>query len=434
MTANDRRPPWGLALAALGLALRLALAALVGFATEPRFGTDQYEYDNYAWNVAQGRGYRGISPDVADADHLTAYRPPGTSLVWAGVYAAVGHRVAAVRVLNCLLGAATVYLVYLLGRRTFGERTGLLAAAAYAVYPTALLYATDMLSEPLAAFLFLLYLLAMLRLAERPSWGVAAWAAFCLGYAMLTRPAFLFMLPLAAVWAAWQFRRRPKALAVALAVPVLSVAVLVPWAVRNYLVFHAFIPFSTMGGSVLLQGNNRIVAEDPLYRGYSVWDTDLEEYRDALRTAGGEVERDRRAGAFAKQWIRDNARLLPGMTWSKLVRAWTPFLQPHSPRLYRVGTLLSWGPVLLLLAVAFPATLAASLRSGGPTWLLHLGILTYAITSVIFFGNARYRYPVDPVCLVLAAAAVDYALSRASGRPRASRPAPARAEAAGVAD
>src|SRR5205823_3352995 len=156
--------------------------------------------------------------------------------------------------------------------------------------------------------------------------------------------------------------------AAALAVHVLSIAVLVPWAARNYRVFHAFIPFSTMGGSVLLQGNNRIVSEDPLYYGYSVWDTDLAEYRDALRSAGDEVERDRRAGRFAVDWLKAHPGRWLFLARVKTERAWTPFLQPHSPRLYRLGTLLSWGPVLLVLLAAYPATLAAALRAGDPGW------------------------------------------------------------------
>jgi 4-amino-4-deoxy-L-arabinose transferase-like glycosyltransferase len=427
MFGMERRYLKVMILVGLALALRLGLAFATGVDRVPRFGTDQYEYDDYAWNLAQGRGYRGVSPDVVDQDHLTAYRPPGTSLFWAGLYLVAGHHPAAPRVANCLIGAATVALVYLLGRRAFGERTGLVAAAAYAVYPTALLYSTELLSEPLATACFLLYLLACLRLAGRPSWWVAAWGAFWLGYALLTRPAFLFMLPLGVAWSAWQFRRHPRALATTLAVHALSLAVLVPWAVRNYRVFHAVIPFSTMGGSVLLQGNNRIVSEDPLYHGYSVWDTDLSEYRDALRSANDEVERDRRAQRFAVEWLKAHPDRWLFLARVKTVRAWTPFLQPHSPRLYRLGTLLSWGPVLVVLLLAFPWTLASSLRARDPAWLLHLGILTYVATSVIFFGNSRYRYPVEPLCLILVARAADLALAWIGRRRGVDGPAPARA-------
>src|SRR4051794_29141972 len=88
-------------LVAPGVCLRVGLAIALGIDAPPAPGSDPQEYDTYAWNVAQGRGYRGMSPDVADQDHTTAYRPPGTSLVWAGLYQAFGHRYAAVRLAHC---------------------------------------------------------------------------------------------------------------------------------------------------------------------------------------------------------------------------------------------------------------------------------------------------------------------------------------------
>src|SRR5437762_3127005 len=88
-----------------GLAIRIVLAIALGLNKAPEPGSDQAEYDQYAWNVAQGRGYRGISPDVPDKDHLTAYRPPGTSLAWAGLYRLFGHRYDIVRLLHCVAGA-----------------------------------------------------------------------------------------------------------------------------------------------------------------------------------------------------------------------------------------------------------------------------------------------------------------------------------------
>src|SRR5262245_10958316 len=148
------------------------------------------------------------------------------------------------------------------------------------------------------------------------------------------------MLPLAVAWALWQFRGQRRPLAMSLSILVVGVALLVPWTVRNYRVFGEFIPFSTMGGSVLLQGNNRIVATEPKYYGYSVWDTDIPEYRDAIRAPNDEVKRDQVCRSLAIRWLKDN----PDKWWylikAKFLRSWTPFLQPHTPRLYRVGTLV----------------------------------------------------------------------------------------------
>jgi 4-amino-4-deoxy-L-arabinose transferase-like glycosyltransferase len=406
---------WALVL--IGLAVRIgAAAALTGLDTPPKFGSDQYEYDNYAWNVAQGLGYRGISPDVADPNHLTAYRPPGTSLTFAGVYTVFGHRYAWARLLNCAVGALTILLVYNIGRRCFGEPVGLLAAMAFAVYPPSLVSSIELASEPLGTFWFLASTAICLRLSDRPTWGLSALAGLLLGAAILTRPNFLIMVPLLGLWAVWQFWGRWLGLAMALVVPAVAVATLAPWAGRNYQVFGQFIPISTMGGSVLLQGNNRLVLSDPELLGYSIWDTDIPEYTEALRSAGDEVERDRRARQFAVQWLKDNPDQWLPLLRAKFVRAWSPFLQLRSPKLYRIGVLLTWGPVLILFSLSFIPTLATFLRIGHPGWLIHLGILHHAILSEIFFGNARYRSVIEPLCLILASWSVVFGFAWVRGR------------------
>jgi 4-amino-4-deoxy-L-arabinose transferase-like glycosyltransferase len=395
-----------LALFGLGFLLRLGLAIKLGISSPPEPGSDQKEYDTYAWNVAQGRGYRGMSPDVRDQDHLTAFRPPGPSLVWAGLYRVFGRRYDVVRIGHCLVAAGTILLVYGIGRRCFDDTVGLLAAAAFAVWPISLFYSVQLLSEPLGTLWLLWYLLACLQFAARPTWGRAAGAGLLLGLSLLTRANTVTMLPLAVIWAIWQFRGQRQLLAMSLAIPILGIALLVPWTVRNSMVFGKFIPFSTMGGSVLLQGNNRIVVTEPKYYGYSVWDTEIPEYRAAIQAPNDEVKRDQVCRSLAIQWLKDN----PDKWWflikAKFLRSWTPFLQPHSPRLYRLGTLLSWGPVLVLFALAFFPTLAGFLRQRHPGWLIHLTILHFTLNAEVFFGDSRYRYPIEPLCLILAAKAL----------------------------
>jgi 4-amino-4-deoxy-L-arabinose transferase-like glycosyltransferase len=398
------RHQWTIAaLVVLGFAIRLALAFVLGINKAPESGSDQKEYDTYAWNVAQGRGYRGMSPDVADQDHLTAYRPPIPSLVWAGLYAAFGHRYDVVRIANCLAGAAAVWLTYAIGWRCFKETTGVLAAAAYAVYPTALFFSTDLLSEPLGTMWFLGLLLACLRFAERTMWERAATAGILLGISILTRPNLIFMVPLTGIWALWQFRRERATLVRGLAIPVLAVATMGPWIVRNYVVFHRFIPLSTMGGSGLLQGNNRVVVTDPSLFGYSQWDSKIPECHEALVTAGDEFERDWRAREMAIRWLKANPDKWAFLAYAKTVRAWTPFLQPKTPRLYRLGTLISWGPVLVLFLLGVVPTLVAFLQRGDAGWILHLALLNHIIITLMFWGELRYRHSIEPVCILIAA-------------------------------
>jgi 4-amino-4-deoxy-L-arabinose transferase-like glycosyltransferase len=388
------------------LVLRVAIACYAGLNAPPQSGSDAEEYDRYAWNVAQGRGYRGMSPDVQDQDHLTAYRTPGTSLLWAGLFKLFGHRFDVVRLAHCLLGAASCLLVFAVAEKWFGRRVAWWSAAIWAVYPTSLMFSADLLSEALAAFLFLAYLAACATWAARPRWAGALGAGAALGLCLLAHPSKIVMVPLALVWAVGQWRRQPSRMVQAIAIPLVALAVVAPWTIRNYVVFKKFIPLSTMGGSSLLQGNNDVVASDPALRGYCVWDTQIPGCAELLRAPDDEVQRDRVAQRLAVEWIKGHPETWLLLAQAKVRRGFTPFLQQGNVY-YRLAYAAVWGSILLLLMIGFVPSLVSSLRQGSPSWLIHLGILHFVVLTVVFFGFARYRFSIEPLCIMIAVWTVD---------------------------
>jgi 4-amino-4-deoxy-L-arabinose transferase-like glycosyltransferase len=406
----------------VGLSGRLAVAIHSGLAMPPIGGSDAAEYDSYALNLAQGRGYRGISPDVKSPDgqlldHPTAYRAPGTSTFWAGLYRIFGHRYDALRIAQCVLGTLTILLIYAIGRYCFDETVALLAAAIYALWPTALLYSTELGSEPLYTFFFCWFIYASLKFAERPAWLNAVTAGLLLGLAMMTRSNAVLMVISVIPWVFWQFRKMPRLIVQGLAIPFIATATLIPWTVRNYEVFHAFIPFETGGGDVALGSYNRIVANDPLYHGYWVYATsELPEYREEITASNNEVIRDRVELQLALQWFRNHPEKWWYLAETRFVRSWTPFLEARSPRLYRFGMLASWGPVLAMFAFAFFPTALNFLRDGHPGWIIHLGVIHFVLTALIFWGASRFRYPVEGLCIILASAAVVWVLRQISAQ------------------
>jgi 4-amino-4-deoxy-L-arabinose transferase-like glycosyltransferase len=409
---------------ATGLMCRLAVAIHVGLAMPPVAGSDAVAYDSYAWNLAQGHGYRGISPDVRGLDgqlldHPTANFPPGTSVFWAVLYRIFGHRYDAVRIAQCVLGTLTILLIYAIGCHCFDCAVALLATAIYVLWPTALIYCTELGSEPLYTFLFCWFIFAALKFGEHPKWLNAIAAGLLLGLAMLTRSNGVLMVMLVIPWAFWEFRRTPRFLVRGLAVSLIAIAALVPWTVRNYRVFHSFIPFQTGGGDVLLGSNNRIVAGDPLYYGYWVYPTsELPEYRDQITAPNNEVARDHVEIQLALQWLRDHPEKWWYLAEMRFFRSWTPFLEARSPRLSRLGMLVSWGPVLVMFVFAFFPTALNFLRDNHPGWIIHLGVTHFVLTALIFWGASRFRYPVEGLCIILASAAVVWISRRVSGSNR----------------
>lgn len=403
-----------LTVVVVGLLLRILIAIHGGLNTPPRPSSDQSEYDSYAWNLAQGKGYAGISPDVVDENgnllvHPTAYRAPGPSLLWGGLYAIFGHSYAAVRIVHCILGSLTILLIYNIGLRCFNAHVAMGAATIYSLWPTALFYSSDLVSEPLFTLLLSWHLLALLQFAEDPRWSKCILPSLLLGLSMLTRPNAVFMVPLTVIWGLVQFRKRTNYITLALAVPMLSLVTLGPWALRNYLAFSRFIPFSTGAGDVLLGGNNRIVVTDPKWAGFWVYPTtELSEYTRAIKSPNNEVERDQIERQLAFRWLKENPKYWGRLLWSKFHRGWTPFLQPTSPQLYRLGMLITWGPILILFCIAILPTLIHFLCVGHPGWILHLAVLHFQLTALVFWGSNRFRFPIEGVCIILACAAIFY--------------------------
>ena len=411
-----------LVLAAVGLLGRLAVAFHSGLSTPPPSGSDASEYDSYAWNLAQGQGYRGISPDVRGPDgqlldHPTAYRAPGTSVFWSGLYRLFGHRYGVVRIAQCILGTLTILLIYQIARRCFDEVVALLAGVLYALWPAALLYSGQLSSEPLYTFLFCWFIFTVLKFGERPNWLQTITAGLLLGLAMLTRSNAVLMVMLIVPWALWQFRGTPRLLVRGLAISLIAVATLVPWTVRNYWLFHTFVPFETGGGDVVLGSYNRVVASDPLYYGYWVYPTsELPEYRERISAPNNEVIRDRIELQLALQWLHDHPEKWWYLVETRLIRSWTPFLEARSPRLYRLGMLVSWGPVMVMFALAFFPTALKFLRNNRPGWIIHLGVMHFVLTALIFWGSSRFRYPVEGLCIILASSTVAWIWKRIDRR------------------
>ena len=119
-------------LAALGL--RLAWIAHAGFA--PTLNDDAGRYELLGRSLAEGGGY--INPNGT----TTMFWPPGYPFIIAGTYLAwpasvLGdHELTAVLVVNALLSASSVLLVYAIARRVFDAQAAFVAGALLALFPS----------------------------------------------------------------------------------------------------------------------------------------------------------------------------------------------------------------------------------------------------------------------------------------------------------
>ncbi len=108
------------------------------------------------------------------------------------VLLSLGERLGLADWVNPWIAAWTLWLIYRLGKKLFGERTGLLAAFISAVSPFFLINSADYLSHAWSLFLSCALALAWLDLffykTSIPAWLLVAVVGSCIGALALTRP------------------------------------------------------------------------------------------------------------------------------------------------------------------------------------------------------------------------------------------------------
>jgi 4-amino-4-deoxy-L-arabinose transferase-like glycosyltransferase len=413
----------------LAVVLRLvAIAADDGY----RPGTDAFEYDYYARSIAADGGF-------PESGYLrqggpTSIRGPGYPAVLGGVYALSGDSRTAGRLLGACLGGLSVFLLYLIAKRIWGRRIGVLAAGSAAIFPPLVLLSRDLVSENLFIVLVLGALLCVLNF--RRSGGALSWAAaggaLC-GLAALTRnTGFALALPLAlGVWTL-RPRLRPASLMapfLALAVAALTIA---PWVVRDAIEFGRFVPVTTSAGIASAGTYNEASYRDSGTHG--AWRTPQIVPGLAPLFASPELD-EAEVDATLRREARDFAWQHPGYVvetsaWN-LLRLFEvsggSVVDAHgravddrgigsaTPSAERLAIAIAVILALLgVLAMVHSRSEDADSPPGiphGPLFLWLVPILMLLVAAPIA-GLPRYRLPADPFLLILAAIGLSWLWDR----------------------
>ena len=177
-----------LALIVVG-ALAVRAAWVVVFQTPPF--EDAEAYDELGWRLARGQGY--VTADGTP----TAFWPVGYPAFLAAIYAVFGHSWVAAGMANALLGAVNAALTYRLAREALSVRVSLVAAGVVALLPSHIItFTAELRTEALHAPLTLAALIAVCRLARRPTWTNAALFGLVVGVGVYVRP-ILILFPVA---------------------------------------------------------------------------------------------------------------------------------------------------------------------------------------------------------------------------------------------
>ncbi|MFH2069138.1 MAG: glycosyltransferase family 39 protein [Candidatus Omnitrophota bacterium] len=236
--SSDKKLLWGLFF--LALLLRLIFVVLL-----PLSAGDSSEYDDYALRLLSGLGFS-----------TSLNRPPMYPVFLAGVYLFFGHSFLAVRIVQALLGSVTCLFAFFIGKRVFGDKKpALLGGLLTAVSPSLVASTSYILTETLTAFLVTAAVLLLMKARAEKKKGGWLFSGVVLGLATLTRPVtILFPFFLLAGFLIFSQKKARDTFFVIIFCLGMALPIL-PWTIRNAVVFKHFIPVSVGSGFNLWVGS-----------------------------------------------------------------------------------------------------------------------------------------------------------------------------------
>lgn len=216
---------------------------------------DARAYDVIAWNIAQGLGYRELVNIPLENDMSIVRVGPGYEWFLASIYYLFGHTYELIWVLQSLFLALSAYLVFLLSREIFSDAwspvIGLTAATLIGFSPDLITISAMLMTENLGIFLMILSIYFFFRYMSARSMSLLLLFSIAFVSAIFVRtPAVFLIIPILTFFI---LEKRWRDMAIFFAVAAL---LFTPWSVRNYTIYHSFIPLNVSSGFNLVAGNH----------------------------------------------------------------------------------------------------------------------------------------------------------------------------------
>jgi 4-amino-4-deoxy-L-arabinose transferase-like glycosyltransferase len=399
----------------LGLAWRIFYVTVIG--TPDGTGGDPFYYHAQANLLANGHGF--ADPFGWQLNHHlirpTAQHPPLYTIALSIVSLFGGESYMAHKIASGVIGAGTILVIGLVGRRIGGPRAGVIAAVIAAAYPNFWLVDGVVLSEDLFALTIGLTILAAYRFRDRPDVLSACFVGATIALASLVRGEAVMLgvflaIPLMLLTKTIPFPRRAVLLVVA---GVACVVVLAPWVYRNVTAFEEPVTLSTNSYGVLA-----VAICDQTYHGellgFCYFNCDPGSKGDESQRAIASRDRGLRS-------IRDHKGRVPVVVAARLGRVWEVFRPWQNASFTQFEGRPLWGAraglfsYYALALLAIPGFWFAHKRRLTLIPLIAQLVLVCAIAAYAY-GSVRFRLPAEVVLVALAALTIDTGIRRVTNR------------------
>lgn len=280
-----------------------------------------YPYEDEKQRMFNDRGLLFPSKPADPGDARMLFHPPGYTILLAALYGndAPDRYYAALRLLQILLAALTDVLILLIAAQLLPLAAAVIAGAIAAISPHLAYHSLWLSPDSLCILPILAAIYLFIRAYKRPSLAAVVSAGALLGLSCWLRSNALLLAPFLVLVIALLFERGKRwsysaALVCAMAI------VISPITIRNWVVFHRFVPVTLANGLLLVEG---IAEYDPEGKfGMAAYDQDVclkdaewhgrRDYRQNLWVPDG-IDRDHSRAARALAVFRANPKWALGM-------------------------------------------------------------------------------------------------------------------------
>lgn len=316
----------------------------------------------------------------------------------------------ALALIQALSAALTCVFLFRLGRALHSEALGLLAAAAWALHPMGAYLPVALVWDSTFVALGITWFLANLAEAGRhPSTRTAAWLGVRFGAVLLVNPAPLALVPMIVCYLALQkplgasIQRAVRPLA---AFALAAAVVTAPWTIRNALVLGS-PNIRTNLGVELFVGNND-GATGP-FNGQVHPAYNADEFARYVELGEVAYSADCRDRAIA--WARANPDRFASLTAERFQRFWIG-PDPRAKVYLGMGTehKRDWQGWIKYVSHALAGLLGVLgcllWRSpvSGSAWIPRGTLLLFPAVYYLTHVFERYRFPIEPIVTLAAAA------------------------------
>ncbi len=365
-----------------------------------------------ATNLIAGKGYSSAYP-FAETPAVHSYITPIYTAIVAIVLYCKGN-IIVLQILNLIFLQIAYVLIFFFFRKIIPFHFALMGFIALQCYVPLWLLAECIDPNALNILLIAATISILYSLSEESTEKKWLFLGLIIGIQLLVRPDMVIGMVFFAVWvirhSKIQLARKQLFRYIGESL-LITILILLPWTIRNAVVFHSFIPLSANGGYNLFIGNNSLASGELLQSEKTAESVSEETNIMNYSKTHTQPELDKLLLHTAFKWISDHPTDALTLATKKFFYHW--FTRNHEaarPEFSAYKKLYYYFNIFLIISGVIGLFMIKNIKARS---LIQTLFLYSTLVSMIFFVQSRHKMiKVDPYLIPLAAFSVVYGVKK----------------------